>query len=160
MPKLTARNLYRLMSDVVAHRGDNYTAKVTSLADPSCSWLFNTLALTFHRVRIASMLSQLQVLMWQSEGADGMPWFNAMRTRLGEMWGNLDEADRLLAIGRAAGMVRVHTPRTDCDIPYAVILDRDVRQQERTRPIAQQHRSMLYWSFAVNRRLSRNTAQP
>lgn len=147
MPKLTLQNLFRLMSDTLSHRGDTHTVQVHSLVDPSRVWRFSTVALTVHRVRLASMLSQLPKDMLQSSGAEGLPWFEAMRHRSGTHWGGLDEADKLLAIGRAAGMVRTHSPRTDCDVPYAVILDEDVRMAERQRPEHQRNRSLLYWEF-------------
>lgn len=147
MPRLNYKNLYRLMSDTLSHKGDTHTVEVHSLVDPSTMWSFSIIALGIHRVRIASLLSQMQVPMMQSMDKDGMPWFNAMRSHDGVMWGDLEEADKLLAIGRAAGMVRTHTPRSDCDVPYAVILDDDVRYMERCRPEEKRNRSMLYWKF-------------
>lgn len=147
MPRLNPRNLCRLMSDTLALRGDTHTVDVRSLIDPSRSWRFSTIALEVHRVRIASMLSQVQLHMLQSHGKAGLPWIDAMRNRWGELWGDMDDADKLLAIGRAAGMVRTHTPRTDCDMPYAVILDDDVRRVEHNRPEGKRNRSMLYWEF-------------
>ena len=152
MPRLNLKNICRLMSDTIAFRSDTHTVEVRSLIDHTRTWRFSTVALELHRVRIASMLSQIQEQMLQSVGQNGMPWFNAMRDRWGCMWGGLEEADKLLAVGRAAGMVRTHTPRADCDVPYAVILDNEVRQVERNRPENKRNRSMLYWNFNYKQR--------
>lgn len=147
MSKLNLKNIHRLMSDTIAHKGDTQTVEVRSLIDPSRTWRFSTAMLYTHRVHIASLLSQIQLPMLQSMGADGMPWFSAMRSRWGDMWGDLEETDKLLAVGRAAGMVRTHTPRTDCDVPYAVILDIDVRRAERNRPPRERSLAMIEWKF-------------
>ena len=147
MPRLNLKNICRLMSDTIAYRSDTHTVDVRSLIDPCRSWRFSTIALQVHRVRIASMLSQVQSQMLQSHGEAGVPWFNAMRDRWGKLWGDLDDTDKLLAIGRAAGMVRTHNPRSDCDIPYSVILDLDVRRAEHQLPEGKRNRSMLYWDF-------------
>lgn len=147
MPRLNLKNLHRLMSDTIAYKGDTRTVEVRSLIDPSRSWRFSTVALGIHRVRVASMLSQVILDMLQSMSPDGTPWFYARRNRWGEVWGDLEEVDKLLAIGRASGMVRTHVPRTDCEVSYAVILDNDVRHMERSRPDGMRNPAMLYWKF-------------
>lgn len=152
MPRLnlsTLRNLYQLVSE---RREGPMTVKVKSFYTPSHEWLFSAARLSEYRVFIGSLLSQLPKGFLQSRGAEGLPWFSAVRLCNDVQWGGLDDADKLLAIARAASMVKSHTPLADCDVPYCVILDDDIRASERALPSEQQHRQLLYWSFFVAKR--------
>lgn len=149
MPKLNLTQLCLLYQDVKARKHCASPVVVKSLQWSCPPWQFDSRALVQCRVRIASMLSQLPDAALQSRGGDGIPWCSVVKCRNNRQWGYLEDADKLLAIARAAGMVAVHTPVTDCDLPYIVVLDREIRQRERLRPKEEQNRSMLYWKFIL-----------
>lgn len=149
MPRLklqTLHNLYQLVSE---RKEGPLTVKVKSFYNPSHDWMFSASRLSEYRVYIASLLSQLPQEFLQSVGKGGLPWFSAVRLRNGVQWGGLDDADKLLAISRAASMVKSHTPFADCDAPYCIILDEDIRAAERSLQPDKQNKSLLYWKFYI-----------
>lgn len=149
MPKLNLKTLHNLYQLVSNRKEGPLTVKVKSFYFPSKVWLFSSDMLAQCRVHIVSLLSQLPDEYLQSLGGVGLPWFSAVRLRNGEKWGELDDADKLLAIARAASMIKTHTPLKDCDVPYCIVLDEDIRAIERSLPQEKQNRSILYWKFKV-----------
>ncbi len=149
MPKLNLTQLCLLYQDVKARKHCTDPVRVKPLEGSCPPWQFDSHALSQCRVRIASMLSQLPDAALQSGGGDGIPWCSVVKCRHGHQWGCLEDADKLLAIARAAGMVVVHTPVPDCDLPYIIVLDEEIRRRERLRPKPEQNRSMLYWNFRL-----------
>lgn len=151
MPRLklqTLHNLYQLVSE---RKEGPLTVVVKSFCNPYHEWMFSASRLFEYRVYLASLLSQLPQEFLQSVGKGGLPWFSAVRLHNGVQWGDLNDADKLLAIARAASMVKSHTPLVDCDAPYCIILDQDIRAAERALPTDKQNRSLLYWNFYVAR---------
>ena len=151
MPRLNLKSLHNLYQLVSERKEGTLTVKVKSFYDPSRQWLFSATRLSEYRVYIASLLSQLPQEFLQSVGSVGLPWFSAIRLHNGTRWGGMDDADKLLAIARAACMVKSHTPLSDCDAPYCIILDEDIRKFERNLPPERQNKSLLYWKFYVSR---------
>lgn len=151
MPRLNLKSLHNLYQLVSERKEGPMTVKVKSFYDPSRQWLFSATRLSEYRVYIASLLSQLPQEFLQSVGSVGLPWFSAIRLHNGTRWGGMDDADKLLAIARAACMVKSHTPLSDCDAPYCIILDEDIRKFERNLPPERQNKSLLYWKFYVSR---------
>lgn len=147
MPRLKLKTLHSLYQLVSERREGPNTIKVKSLNIPLKVWLFSPEKLAEYRVYAASLLSQLPADMFQSAGKGGLPWFSAIRLSDGQTWGDLYDADKLLAIGRALSMVRTHRPRTDCDVSFCIILDDDIRYREHNLPPEKQNRSLLYWRF-------------
>lgn len=148
MPRLTIPNLYKLFDACTIKRGGDESVLVKSLHDPLHSWKFSVHMLTENRVKIASLLSQLPRNMLQSASGKGQPWIYALRLRGGRKWGDLNDVDKLMALARAAGMVKVYAPLEVCDIPYCIILDDEVRYLEYLMPEDQRNPSLLYWNFS------------
>lgn len=150
MPRLTLQTLHNLYQLVSVRKEGPLTVSVKSFLHPSHSWLFSSQHLATYRVQIASFLSQLPADFLQSAGGVGLPWFFSIRLRNGVQWGDMDDADKLLAIARAASMVKSHTPLSVCDTPFCIILDDEIRASERFLPVEKQNKSLLYWKFHIN----------
>lgn len=127
--KLNYKNLFTIYSDVSTRRETDSTIKVQSMSDPTLWWLFSPERLCLHRKRIASLLMQLLDDMMQSKTEEGLPWFMAFCRKDGTRWGDMDDADKLLAMARASSMVKIHHPLTVCDVPFCVILDQEVKSK-------------------------------
>lgn len=126
MYKLSCRNLTDLYGRVADRKAMPLTIKVQSFTDPTRWWMFASKSLYACRAQIASMLCQLPSEMMQSSGLSGYPWFLAIKRGDGTRWGDIEDADKLLAIGRAASMVNIHKPMRECDVPFCVILNVDI----------------------------------
>lgn len=141
------------MKDTCTSRVSNDTIEVSSLLNGRNKFLFSIRKLNEHRRRIASMLSELDNDLMQTDGCacSGRRWIAARYLRSGEQWAYcLEDVDRLLAVGRAAGMVSVTQPIGEdecCIMPYATVMKLDVMNRERLLPSDMQNRSVRYWSF-------------
>ena len=149
MPRLNLKTLHTLHQLVSERREGPLTVKVKSFCNPSQEWMYSHSRLSEYRVYIASLLSQLPDGFLQSVSQQGLPWFSAIRLCNGIQWGYMDDADKLLSIGRAASMIRAHTPMVQCDAPFCVILDTDIRAAEHQLPADKRNQSLLYWKFNV-----------
>lgn len=150
MPRLNLKTLHQLYQLVSVRKETPMTIKVKSFYFPSRVWLFSPDKLAHHRVFLASLLSQLPEGYLQSVSDGGLPWFSAIRLRNGSQWGGLDDADKLLAMARAASMVKTHFPLEVCDVPFCRLMDEDIRLAEHHLPPDKQNQSMLYWRFRLN----------
>lgn len=152
MPSLSVISLWRLSSYVGAARlNDSDTIQVQSLVSPNTQYAYSRRKLHAHRKFIVSMLARLPHTMRQSQSSIGERWIKAIYNHNGTAWGGIAEADKLLSIARAAHMVEIIAPsglQSVCDMPFALILDNDIRSRERALPPSQQTYSITRWRFS------------
>ena len=150
MPSLSVISLWRLSSYVRASRNDSDTIKVQSLLSPNLQYAYSRQKLHAHRQFLVSMLARLPHSMRQSQSSSGERWIKAIYNNQGSTWCTIAEADKLLSIARAAHMVAIIPPsglHSVCDMPFALILDNDIRTRERALPPSEQAPSITRWRF-------------
>lgn len=156
MGKLSFLSLHKLYLQTKASRKSEDIIAVESLLDGNVIYSFSRSALHFYRGKIASLLSQVNDKMKQSyaEYNNGY-WIMARYDwRMLPWTESLDDVDLLLAIGRAAGMIRLSYPEDQCkscEIPHIMILDIDTRRKEQLLPEETQVWRLKYWNFAYLR---------
>lgn len=120
--------MFELYGCVSVRKETPSVVKVRSFVDPFKWWMFSPKRLADRSKDLGKMLLQLTDDIMQTTGeGNGLPWFLAFTRKDGSRWGDMQDADRLLAMGRAASMVKTHRPMTQCDIPFCVILDKEIR---------------------------------
>jgi len=117
---------------------------------------FNGERLFQKRVEVARLLSLVNDDLKQSRNGPLQRWIAARFDWNGREWDtDLQDVDKLLAMGRALGMVKILSPEgafADCDMPMLQILDRDAARSERSLPKEQQNYRLKYWSYSYVRK--------
>ena len=126
---LTSENVERLLKSMLISEGDPIPAESESTIARgiTANVRFCTAKVTDHREEIRMMLDELPKQFRQSHGG-GWTFLNMVTRRDGSQWGEQQQAEWLLLMGLAAGLIKYLVPKDSWNIfpgrvPYLVYLD-------------------------------------
>ncbi len=150
MGTLNIVRLHKLYDKVRAPLRSVEAVRVEPLLSGNAPYVFHRVDLHCYRSAVASLLSQLPDSMMQSKSEFCCPWIQARYNFQSNQWAILlEDADLLLAMGRALQMVSVQVPDYPCTLPYVQILDIDASRAER---LISNRSRLSHWDYSYLRK--------